>query len=382
MADPARPPRYPTAGSPRADGDGKRTGDDTRDDGPVAESGNGHADGDSRGDDFASDLDGRQRGIAQLPLQKSEMLHAGGIDDEGRRQRNEDEGRSRIVVETADSGSGREAKQSEQRTNGDVEPEQGGNLRVGNLRSLNCCSRQPAGRENLESAGDDGDHRHQAEIARIEKVGERHERDEAHERPCRLADKPGRAAANCLLLQILQLGAPGRIGRRKAGLAVEAALSQGAIAPSGRPQSETMSADSLRRQSRHGRRAGRSFSGFDRRQRLVVSLSPRPSSVEAGGVTLPRFLHTLQPNLPPPGIDPSWAEHAAAAEARPAGDVLQYHRRRLQRLHAPGLLVEKPLHPRDDPVLAAAIRHHLGIEAQPPIGVARIDRVPGSPRET
>ena len=72
-----------------------RAGDDTRDDGPVAESGKGHGDGDDGGDDFAADLDGRQRGIAQMPLQKSEMLNAGGIDDEGRRERNDDQGRSR-----------------------------------------------------------------------------------------------------------------------------------------------------------------------------------------------------------------------------------------------------------------------------------------------
>ena len=382
MADPARPPRYPTAGSPGADRDDKRTGDDTRDDGPVAVSGKGHGDGDNGGDDFASDLDGRQSDIAQLPLQKSEMLHAGGIDDEGRRNRNDHQGRSRFAVERAEHRSGGEAKQSKQRADGDVEPEQGGNLRVGNLRSLHCCSRQPAGGKNLEDAGDDGDHRHQAEIARIEKVGEDHDRDESHERPCRLADEPGSAAANCPLLQILQLGAPERIGRRKAGLAVEAAL---------RKERSLQAAGLNQRRCRRTRLGAEAFMGdgpvdhsaasTEANDLLSASRLDQALS-KPGGVTLPRFLHTLQPNLSPPGIDPSWAEHPAPAEARPAGDVLQYHRRRLQRLHAPGLLVEKPLHPRDDPVLCrrntAPSRHR----STAPDWCCAYRSWPGSPRET
>src|SRR5262249_49323593 len=135
----------------------------------------------------------------------SKMLYAGGIDDEGRRERNNDEGGSWIVVEPADGRSGGEAKESKQSADGDVEPEQGGNLRMGNLGALNRCSRQAAVREHLEGPGHDLSHRHQAEIARVEKMRKRHERDEAHERPCRLADKPGSAAANCPLFQILHV---------------------------------------------------------------------------------------------------------------------------------------------------------------------------------
>src|SRR5208282_3560552 len=84
------------------------------------------------------------------------------------------------------------------------------------------------------------------------------------------------------------------------------------------------------------------------------------------------FIRSLQPDLPPIGIDASWAGYSPVAIPRTAYYALHHDANSRQLAHLTRFLIDDSLHAVHHAVLSAAEGHHLRVEIEAPVFVGLI----------
>jgi hypothetical protein len=72
--------------------------------------------------------------------------------------------------------------------------------------------------------------------------------------------------------------------------------------------------------------------------------------------------NSLEPDLPPIGVDASRAEHAAVAISGLTENRIKYEARGIELLHCPCFLINDSSNPLEYPIFSATVWNHLGVE--------------------